>query len=57
VPPLARLFHFAKLGPLDVLLCFCAGAVSISWFEIMKWARRRRLSRAAMNVPVLAVSR
>ena len=56
VAPLARLFHFAKLGPLDVLICFGAGAASITWFEITKWAQRRRLSRAAMSVPVLAVT-
>ena len=37
VPPLAALFRFAPLGPLDVALCFGAGALSIAWFEIVKW--------------------
>jgi Ca2+-transporting ATPase len=37
VPPLASLFRFAPLGPLDVALCVAAGALSITWFEIVKW--------------------
>jgi Ca2+-transporting ATPase len=36
VPALARLFRFAPLGALDVALCFGAGALSITWFEIAK---------------------
>jgi Ca2+-transporting ATPase len=36
VPALARLFRFAALGPLDLALCFGAGALSITWFEIAK---------------------
>ncbi len=42
-PPLARVFRFAKLGRLDVLVCLGAGALSVAWFEIMKWARRRSI--------------
>jgi Ca2+-transporting ATPase len=42
VPALAELFRLAPLGPLDVALCFGAGALSITWFEIVKllgWKR------------------
>jgi Ca2+-transporting ATPase len=37
VPALARLFQFAALGPSDLVICFAAGALSITWFEIVKW--------------------
>ncbi len=36
VPPLARLFRFASLGPLDVLLCVGGSALGITWFEVVK---------------------
>jgi Ca2+-transporting ATPase len=42
VPGLSRLFRFAALGPLDLALCFGAGALSITWFEVAKlfgWSR------------------
>jgi Ca2+-transporting ATPase len=42
VPALSRLFRFAALGPLDLALCFGAGALSITWFEVAKlfgWSR------------------
>jgi P-type Ca2+ transporter type 2C len=42
VPALATLFRFAPLGALDAALCFGAGALSITWFEIVKmlgWTR------------------
>jgi Ca2+-transporting ATPase len=37
VPALARLFQFAALGAWDLVICFAAGALSITWFEIVKW--------------------
>jgi Ca2+-transporting ATPase len=43
VPPLAGLFRFARLGALDVALCFAGGALGITWFEVVKllgWGRR-----------------
>jgi Ca2+-transporting ATPase len=43
VRPLASLFRFAPLGALDVAFCLAAGALSITWFEIVKlsgWGRR-----------------
>ncbi|CAN5923590.1 hypothetical protein BH11MYX4_BH11MYX4_18490 [soil metagenome] len=42
VPPLASLFRFAPLGPIDVALCFGAGALSITWFQVLKWRGRGR---------------
>jgi Ca2+-transporting ATPase len=42
VPALGRLFRFAPLGATDLVLCFAAGALSITWFELAKllgWSR------------------
>jgi len=36
VPPLAGLFAFSALSPINLLLCFLAGFSSIIWFEIYK---------------------
>ena len=36
VPPLAGLFAFSALSPLNLLVCFLAGFGSIVWFEIYK---------------------
>ena len=46
VPPLARLFYFAPLSVVDVALCFGAAALSIGWFEIVKWRGRVRTARS-----------
>jgi hypothetical protein len=35
-PPLARLFRFSPLGAVDVAICFAAGAIGITWFEVAK---------------------
>ncbi|CAN5732062.1 HAD-IC family P-type ATPase [soil metagenome] len=48
VPPLARLFHFAALGLVDVALCFGAAALSITWFEVLKW--RGRIAHAPPRI-------
>jgi Ca2+-transporting ATPase len=44
VPPLAALFRFAPLGVVDVALCTGAGALSVAWFEVVKWLGRGRRS-------------
>jgi Ca2+-transporting ATPase len=36
VPVLARMFGFAPLGGTEVALCFGAGAVGVTWFELAK---------------------
>ena len=38
---LQRLFHFGSLHKIDLLVCIVAGAVSISWFEILKLFKHR----------------
>lgn len=36
VPFLQQLFHFTKLHPSDLVICFSAGIISILWFELLK---------------------
>jgi len=60
VPPLAHLFRFAPLGPLDVALCFGAGALSVAWFELVKRsgpARPIAPSGSDPNTPAVSASR
>ncbi len=45
VPGARRLLHFAPLHPTDLALALGAGAVCVAWFELLKLARRVRLSR------------
>jgi len=40
VPWMQRLFHFAPLHLLDLLICLAAGAGSILWFEVLKICRK-----------------
>ncbi len=41
--PVARtLFHFAPLHALDLAISITAGVLSVGWFEILKYVRRRR---------------
>jgi Ca2+-transporting ATPase len=42
VPVVRDLFKFSYLHLKDVLMCFVAGIVSISWFEFYKFFRRMR---------------
>jgi Ca2+-transporting ATPase len=51
VPALASPFRFAPLGPLEVVLCVGGGALSITWFEIVKWVGSHRRSIAGASVP------
>jgi Ca2+-transporting ATPase len=37
VPPLQKLFHFEKMHLIDLFVCFCAGILSVIWFEILKY--------------------
>ena len=56
VPPLARLFRFAPLGPVDVALCFGAGVLSVAWFEFVKRSGRAHPPVATAGVPVRRTS-
>jgi Ca2+-transporting ATPase len=54
VPPLAHLFRFAPLGPLDVGLCLGAGSLSVAWLEIVKRNGRARPALPAAGRPTAA---
>jgi Ca2+-transporting ATPase len=36
IPFMRQLFHFSTLHPVDLLICFSAGVISILWFELLK---------------------
>ncbi len=40
LPPLADLFRFAALDPRELVVCFAAGGLSVTWFEIVKRAKK-----------------
>ncbi|MGE5551581.1 MAG: cation-translocating P-type ATPase [Bacteroidota bacterium] len=46
VPALRGLFRFALLHPIDLVICFGAGAVSILWFEALKFIGKTRVASA-----------
>ncbi|MET0790385.1 MAG: cation-translocating P-type ATPase [Polyangiaceae bacterium] len=53
VPPMAHLFRFAALGPLEVVVCLTAGTLSVAWFEIFKrmgYAEPAKLTRT-ISIP------
>jgi len=56
LPPLAHLFRFAPLGPLDVALCFGAGALSVAWFEVVKRSGRARPAPPMQSSPIRRAS-
>ena len=43
VPPIAQFFTITPLSLKDLLACWAAAAVSVLWFEVWKWAKRKRL--------------
>jgi Ca2+-transporting ATPase len=49
VPPLAELFRFAPLGAVDMAVCAGAGALGITWFEVVKLLAGRRLNARRPN--------
>jgi len=46
LPFLQDMFHFERLGLLDLLTCAAAGTVSILWFEGFKMVRAHRVAMA-----------
>ena len=42
VPFLQSLFKFSFLHPIDLVICVCAGGLSILWFEVFKAVKRRK---------------
>lgn len=41
IPPLAAFFQFEPLSPTQLITCTIIGFASVSWFEIIKWQKRR----------------
>jgi Ca2+-transporting ATPase len=41
VPPIAQFFTITPLSLKDLLACCAAAAVSVLWFEVWKWAKRK----------------
>jgi Ca2+-transporting ATPase len=44
VPPVQSLFHFNILHADDIIFCIAGGAISILWFEIFKYIRKRNVA-------------
>ena len=47
IPGIRDLFEFSILHPIDWLITFSLGAVSITWFEVLKLIRRKRTNQSA----------
>jgi Ca2+-transporting ATPase len=43
LPPIANLFTFHALSPMNLLICFIAGFGSVVWFEVYKAVKKRNL--------------
>jgi Ca2+-transporting ATPase len=50
-PPVQRLFHFAPVAGVDLLLACTAGFASILWFEVLKLVRRGRPPMVSLGHP------
>jgi P-type Ca2+ transporter type 2C len=48
VPVLRNLFRFSTLHPIDLVICFAAGLLSITWFEVLKVVGKRRNRQAGL---------
>jgi Ca2+-transporting ATPase len=42
IPFLTNFFEFEQMNPVQLSLCIGIGFVSVSWFELVKWGKRRR---------------
>ena len=51
VPPLMRLFEFDRLTLLQWAIAFSVGALSVLWFELVKWYRRGHASKSRTPDP------
>lgn len=43
VPTFTAFFDFETLGARQLLVCVFAGSLSVLWYELVKWAKRRRV--------------
>ena len=49
IPGIREVFQFTILHPIDWLVAFSLGAVSITWFEVLKIIRRKRTNRSSAS--------
>ena len=49
LPGIRAVFEFSILHPIDWLIAFSLGAVSITWFEVLKLMRRKRTNRSSVS--------
>lgn len=42
VPPLTKFFEFEKMNSSQILLCIATGFISVLWFEVVKFLKRKR---------------
>jgi Ca2+-transporting ATPase len=45
VPAIRNLFHFSALHFNDLVICFICGVVSVSWFELFKYATGKNMNK------------
>ena len=44
VTPFSKLFKFERLDALQLLICIATGFVSVAWYELVKFFKRRRVN-------------
>lgn len=49
VPPVRTFFSLESIGRTDLSICVIAGILSVIWFEVYKWMRRRKQSISNNN--------
>ncbi|MEO5685527.1 MAG: cation-translocating P-type ATPase [Chitinophagaceae bacterium] len=42
IPPFTKFFGFELLAPVELAICTAIGFVSVIWFEVVKWSKRRK---------------
>ena len=48
VPFLRNLFSFSFLHPIDLAICFAGGAISLLWFESLKFLNKRTFEKSKL---------
>lgn len=49
IPGIRAVFEFSTLHPIDWLVAFSLGVVSITWFEVLKLMRRKRTNQSSTS--------
>lgn len=42
IPPVSEFFHLKRINGSDIMVCLVVAAISVFWFEGVKWYRRRK---------------